>query len=309
MLLAKDLPKYLGIRVIRGEAVMNLLTLGANPLPRPLSSLASREELRSWLTRLFLCFIWPGFCKARPDNIRIPNNVAAFVRLLAQLHAIGYPSHWLAEFLHNILTNNMMATRNIWNEVLPRPVSDLYERTALHKTRLDPWEAEMEAIVASSWQGLPFAVQMPSGFARCAKDIGLFKAKVSQIEELQMFNPVQIDPVISLVFYKRSWTAGDAHRAVIWLPKLVDGHEDPSPGSFYVYSAPMSVNFLKPAEVQWKMSKARAKKMRDEGWSMVAWRSDHMLNGESHSSEVCNMSTNLRAATMPVPSRDWVEML
>jgi len=91
MLLAKDLSRYLGIRVLRKEAVMYLLTLGASPLLKPLNSLASRENLRAWLTRLLLCIIWPGQCKARPDNVRIPDNLFAFY-----LPPRPTPQYWLS---------------------------------------------------------------------------------------------------------------------------------------------------------------------------------------------------------------------
>jgi len=119
---------------------MYLLTLGASPLPIPLNSLASRENLRAWLTRLLLCIIWPGQCKARPDNVRIPDNLVRFY-----LPPRPTPQYWLswtllADFLQSTLTNNLVANRNVWNEALPRPVSDLYEYSSPHKTRLDPWE-------------------------------------------------------------------------------------------------------------------------------------------------------------------------
>jgi hypothetical protein len=281
MLLDKDLSRYLGIRVLRKEAVMYLLTLGASPLPRPLNSLASRENLRAWLTRLFLCILWPGLCKARPDNVRIPDNLVAFICLLVQLHSIGYPGHWLADFMQSILSDNLVASRNVWNGALPRPVSDLYEYTSPHKTRLDPWKAELEAIVATSLPGLPFAVQMPPGLAIDAQDIGLFTAKISENLALKFFNPIQIDPVISLVFYKaKTWTGSDVQKVMMKLPALIDGRSDPSPGMFYIYTSPVSVDFL-DSQVQWKMSRDRVRQMTIDGWSMLAWRSDLMANGMS----------------------------
>jgi hypothetical protein len=159
----------------------------------------------------------------------------------------------------------------------------LYERSSLHKTRLDPWEAELEAIVVSSLDGLPFAVQIPSGLAADAKDIGLFKAKVSEIEAVKFFNPIQIDPVISLIFYKaRTWTASDVQKAMIKLPDLIDGRQDPSPGMFFVYTSPVYVNFLEH-EVRWKMCKDRVQQMRNDGWCMLTWRADFMANGKCSS--------------------------
>ena len=288
---------------------MYLLTLGASPLPRPLASLASREDLRVWLTRLFLCIIWPGFCKARPDNVQVPDNLVAFVCLLVQLHSIGYPGHWLADFLQNILADNLVASRNVWNGVLPRPVSDLYECTPPHKTRLDPWQAELEAIIATSLQGLPFAVQVPDGLVTDAKEIGLYKAKVSEVVALKFFNPVQIDPVISLIFYRaRTWTGSDVQKRMTRVPALIDGRQDPSPGMFFIYTSAVSVNFLEE-EVQWKMSKYRVEQMRSEGWGMLAWRSDLMAYGKLRFFEISAiLLIIIKLATEPVLATNWIEV-
>ncbi|PBK66923.1 hypothetical protein ARMSODRAFT_959588 [Armillaria solidipes] len=62
-------------------------------LPRPLSELATRQELIAWLTRVLIITILPP----RPPNptvvlrgrIRYPNNLAAFFGLLMRLRAIG----------------------------------------------------------------------------------------------------------------------------------------------------------------------------------------------------------------------------
>ena len=106
MLLGGDLPRYLSIRVLRKEAVMYPLTLGANPLLKPLASLASRE---AWLTRLFLCIIWSGLCKARPVNVQIPDNLVAFVSnsTVSDIH-ISSPT-----FLQSTITNDLVASRNV----------------------------------------------------------------------------------------------------------------------------------------------------------------------------------------------------
>jgi hypothetical protein len=145
---------------------------------------------------------------------------------------------------------------------------------------LDPWEAELEAIVATSLHGLPFAVQMTSTLAAYANDIGLFKATVSESPAVKFFNPIQIDPVISLVFYKaKTWTGSDVQKTMIKVPAIIDGRQDPSPGMFYVYTSSVSVNLLE-SELKWRMSKNRVQQMKSEGWAMLAWRSDLLVNGE-----------------------------
>jgi hypothetical protein len=74
----------------------------------------------------------------------------------------------------------------------------------------------LEAIVATSCQGLPFAVHVPDGLAGSANDIGLFRAKVSEVDALKFTNPIQIDPAISLVFYKaKTWATSDIQETIL----------------------------------------------------------------------------------------------
>ncbi|EIW51999.1 uncharacterized protein TRAVEDRAFT_136302 [Trametes versicolor FP-101664 SS1] len=102
-LLPQDVPRYLGCRVIRSQAVMDVLVLGPLPLPRPLSDLASRDELTTWLTRVLFNTLIPGRTCMPPQNVRLPNNLVAFFGLLMHLNRVGYPAHWLSDFLGRVL--------------------------------------------------------------------------------------------------------------------------------------------------------------------------------------------------------------
>ncbi|KII90183.1 hypothetical protein PLICRDRAFT_40377 [Plicaturopsis crispa FD-325 SS-3] len=291
-LLSKDLSRYLGVRLVRNEPVMHLLTVGAPTWPRPIGELASRNELCAWLTRLLFSTLWPGMTQPRPKLIRVPNNLVAFVCLLVHLHQVGYPGHWLGEYLQSLLFDTLVAERNVWNEILPRPISDIRSRSPSHKTRLDLWRPELEAIVASCLPGLPFAVQMPPGMATDANEIGLYEATVTEDMMAKMFNLIPIDPVISLVFYKKSAFGSDsnASAAMSKVPKAIDGGPDPTPGTLYICTSPTTVNFSKK-EVTWRMSRRRVEEMRRDGWWMAAWRSD-----------VYHFAIN------PVPATRWTEI-
>lgn len=149
---------------------------------------------------------------SRECKVRIPNSLVAFV-CLVQLHDIVYPGRWLGDFLHNVLADNFIATQNVWNGILPIPVSDISECTAHHKARLDPWKTELEAIVTTSLQGLPFAIRMPPGLAADVKDIGHFKTHVLEAPTFKFFNPFQIDPVVWLISYNaKRWSWPDVQR-------------------------------------------------------------------------------------------------
>ncbi|KIJ64313.1 hypothetical protein HYDPIDRAFT_112299 [Hydnomerulius pinastri MD-312] len=298
LLMPNDLSKYFGARTLRSKAVMELLTLGGSQLPRPLNSLASRVELQAWLSRLLLCILWPGQAQQRPNLVRIPANLVTFVNLLVRLHEIGYPSHWLADYLQSMLSNNLITDRAVYTQDIPRPVSELKNVVPRHRVRLDPYQAELEGIIAVSLQGLPFAVQIPPGLAADAADIAQYKARVAEpaIFTTSFFGssfkfPPQ-DPVISLMFYNASkgWNKKNVQDLVFSFHTVIDGQSTATPGTFQVLTSPDFVDFTK-GEVRWRMSRNRSDAMRHEGWSMVAWRSDHFV-----------------LATDPCPATRWVEI-
>lgn len=277
LLLPKDLERYLGIRTINAKAVHDILTLSPATLPRPLSSLANRDSLHSWLSRILLSIISPGESRPRPKLIKLPNNLVAFVNLLVQLRNIGYPAHWLSDFVNSILNNTLNADIATYKGFLPRPISDIRAKVPLHRLRLDPWFAELEAILALSHQGLPFVVQIPPNLASTPDAIGLYEAKV--VPNVQLFHLPGNDAVTALLFYRsievlREHTPENFLRK---LPSIIDGGaQGPLKGSFYVMTSQDHVDFTKQ-EVRWLMSKAVMKTMRQERWFMIAWRMDGWL--------------------------------
>lgn len=166
------------------------LNTGNRPFPQTLI----------WLIRLLLSTLWPGRPQRRPNTVRLPNTLVAFVQLLVELQNIGYPGHWMAEFLQSMLANNIATDQLVYDGQLPRPVSDLLKRGPIHRIRLDPWQADLEGIVATSLHGIPFAFQIPRELS--ANDVGTFKARVDGDMLYQMRIVPSADPVLSLLFYK-----------------------------------------------------------------------------------------------------------
>ncbi|KAF9526017.1 hypothetical protein CPB83DRAFT_896481 [Crepidotus variabilis] len=288
MLLPRDLKQYLGVHTIKGQTtkMSDIQTLAPTKLPLSLASLPSREELHDWLGRLFLWLIYPGKPKHRPFLIMISFNLAAFTQLLVELNHIGYPSHWLADFLQSILHDTLQTNHTIYTGELPRPVSDLNKITRLHQVRLDPWQAELETILASTRHALPFALLLPEQFASTPQDIGLFKAEPNPNMVFSNSSGLaQSDPVVYLLFYK---SGADFNGEGIddflgkTLPTLLDGNaKKPEPGSIHIITSVGSVD-LKIPEVRWRMSKARVEKMKQEKWSLVVWRTDHYVASKLH---------------------------
>ncbi|CAA7271282.1 unnamed protein product [Cyclocybe aegerita] len=276
LLLPKDLQRYLGVRTLNNKAIMDVLTLAPNPLPRPLASLASREHFLSWLTNLLVYHVVPGKAQPRPNTVKQPNNLVCFVRLLVELRNVGYPAHWLSEFLQGVLSGTLTTDRLAYKKELPRPVSEMQERTAVHRVRLDPWHAELEMILASARHGLPFAVNLPEGYASSVDNIGYFKASVvPNMAFGSSFGLPPQDNVVALLFYT---TASELHPRSVddflgSLHAVVDGATIPPPGMFHIFTTQEFVD-LNMREVRWRMSKSLAAKMRRERWSMVLWRMD-----------------------------------
>lgn len=115
LLLPKDVPRFLGCRLIRRDIIHGFMVLGATSQPLALEKLASREELIIWLDRTLIYTLVPGKPAVGAVRVRLPNNVATFVGLLLHIHKVGFPGHWLSEYFHAILHNNLIT------EISPYP--------------------------------------------------------------------------------------------------------------------------------------------------------------------------------------------
>ncbi|KAL6298482.1 hypothetical protein BKA93DRAFT_65275 [Sparassis latifolia] len=269
-----DLPRFLGCKVICKEAVMAVLSLGSQPLPRPLSELASREELTTWLTRVLLYTVVPGKSKPAPYKIRLPHNLAAFVGLLIHLHRVGFPAHWLSEFLKGILSGGIATDLVPYRDFYPIPLADAHQRVSRRRLRLDPWLVELETLLATVQAGLPFPITLPTQATPLPplEDIVLFEAEAEPpvIARPPWAYTSPFDPVINLLFFR-----GPASRAaslVSSIPAIFEGRADPAPGSMFVLTSLESVDWR--ATIRWRMSRARVERMRREEWYMIAYRVD-----------------------------------
>ncbi|KAG6820545.1 hypothetical protein H0H93_015430 [Arthromyces matolae] len=289
-----DLTRYLGIRTLNDQSIMDMNTYSRYPIPRPLSELASRENLRDWLTRIFISVLYPGIFQRRPNFVQLSNGLTAFIALLVELENIGYPGHWLADILESLMNGTLVTDRQVYRGEIPRPLSDLNQKGNAHSLRTDPWVADLEAIVASARDGLPFALSLRSDLASKASDIGHYRAAINA----NMFytNPMMRfpdnDPVLSLLFYKdRSTlhhritsTPGTMNWFLQDLPDIIEGRTSPPPGTFHILTAPDTVD-LERGEVTWRISKAKMDVMRREKWSMVVWRADFYVDRDIDASK------------------------
>ncbi|KAJ7222753.1 hypothetical protein B0H12DRAFT_1241060 [Mycena haematopus] len=191
----RDFPSYLGCRAIYMEA-FDVTSLAPVSLPRPNPELAKREELKAWLIRIFLSTLINGKNTKSMAKIIAPNNIVTFIYFLIHLKKVGYPGHWLGDFVATLLSNTLVT------DILPftdnYPISPRYDWTKgrpAAKLHLEPWIADMESIIARIHPALPFVIFLPVQFP-AADDIGLYRTSVSFYPQHTIY-----DPVAGLLFF------------------------------------------------------------------------------------------------------------
>lgn len=270
----QDVPRYLGCRVLKMSPAWDIINLAPNPLPRPQHELASRNELVTWLTRVFFAIIIPGKGGAQVTSVRYPNNLVAFVELLIHLLGVGFPAHWLADFLQSLLSDSLTTDVAPYPGKLPIPVAEIYRRVSRRKVCLEPWLADLENILAMSYECLPFAVSGPSGFAKSHSEIGLFETTISQylFDPASSMNmlPPQVS-VVSLVFYKPgSFSPG---YLLSNLAQIIEGKKLTGQGELFVLTVVERFS-IRDGVIRWRMSRKRIRKMKMQKWVMVSYRFD-----------------------------------
>lgn len=255
MLLQSDLKRYFALRIINPNAVQDVLTLNSyQPLPQPLEALATKREVFMWLTKLFLSHIHPGYTEPRPRLVKMPNGLPAFFGLLVRLREIGYPAHWLSEWVQNIVDCEAIADSLVFKSTLPRPVREK-KVAPEHKVRTDPYLLEIEKILAVGNESLPFSVRLPRSVfegkeATSYRDIGTFEATGLEptIEYGMFYNH---DAVAALLFYKSTrdvWGCSDFKSLLLKVGEIVDnvaipaGKQPIPKGAFFIMTAPEQVN-------------------------------------------------------------------
>ncbi|THH27274.1 hypothetical protein EUX98_g6912 [Antrodiella citrinella] len=238
----RELPRYLGCKAASQSAVFKCLTLVGLPLPRPLTELASRTELTTWLTRLLVNILIPGRSQDNPNRITLPNNLAAFLGLLIHLHRVGFPGHWLSDYLHVVLSGGMVTDIAPYEEKWPILLKDGKRRVKARKVRFDPWLGDFENILAVSHEGLPFALTLPPSFARTPDEIGVYSATVEMNMPLLSNAMHTRDPNMTLVFYKRQMGMNE-HWLMTRIPDILNDipwtpeHKCPAPGEIVILTA------------------------------------------------------------------------
>ncbi|TBU53623.1 hypothetical protein BD310DRAFT_887493 [Dichomitus squalens] len=290
LLLPDEVPRYLGCPIRVCQPVMGVLVLGSQPLPRPLSELATRDELTTWLTRTLFNTFLSGFSGTRPTQIRLPHNLVAFFGLLMYLHRVGFPGHWLSDFLARVLNGRMVSDVVPYRKKYPIPVTDRHRRTKARQVRTDPWLVEFESIIATAYYAIPFPVAgaLPADFSRASQDIVVWEVRVQPPADFWHHPCMQYstpdEPRTHLLFYRPDLVS--YRKAIDEIEKIFEGDPSPAPGTFFVLTAQEHVQY--DESIRFRLSKRRVDRMRNEKWNMVAYRND---SGQQ--------------ASRPVPIQNW----
>ncbi|KAJ7579198.1 hypothetical protein C8J56DRAFT_965071 [Mycena floridula] len=269
LLKSADLPRFLGCRALDMKPIWGLIRLGPLPLPRPLSTLASKSELTTWLVRLLFTIIVPPETRQSPYRVEAPNNLVVFFDLLLLLREIGFPAHWISEFLASLLNDSLTTDVAPYLGMLPIPVNELTVRP--RKINLAPWQAEFETIVALSYDAWPFPILLPTHYlAKSHQDIAAF-----QVFGLDEFPFIAEGLPISDMAWSLMFCKSTEHPDSI-LKNLADILQGSSAGQklkgkMYVLTVLKSMNMH---SVEWQMSRERVRMMKQEGWSVTIYRLD-----------------------------------
>ncbi|KDQ56564.1 hypothetical protein JAAARDRAFT_179150 [Jaapia argillacea MUCL 33604] len=280
LLQLSDMPRYLGCRLLRAET-RGVFLYSKNTLPKPLAKLATREELTAWLTRILLYSIIPAPSDSSPNRVRLPNSLVAFVDLLIHLSSVGFPGHWLSEYVQKILADEIITDISPYDGLYPLPMTDDSRKVPRRRIRLDPWHYDFEAILAVACEGLPFPVPFPSGFATSAPDIGVFETKIDRAYSFvatshDMFSPY--DRVCCLLFYNPK-KLSDPNSIVSRIPSMLEGSKEIPVGHVQIITSADLVDV--PGEkARWRMSRTRFRQMKEEKWPMFAYRTDARFASE-----------------------------
>ena len=273
----------MGSRILNCQAIIGVLTFGSQTLPQPLSELAKRDELTTWLTRVFFNTLIHGESLPSPQNIRLPHTLVAFFGVIMHLHRVGYPGHWLSEFLGRILGGEFVSDIVPYDGVYPIPVSHRARRVQQRRVRTDPWLVELENIIATAYYAIPFPVTLPASLTRDPGDIVMWQVHVVEepfiSDRLAQAGKSIYDPRTHLLFYRSDLSTATSITTNI--RTIFEGKQTPPPGTFFILTAQEHVQYQ--TSIRFRLSKTRVEAMRKERlWSMVAYRNDTGALGESN---------------------------
>ncbi|KAK7020202.1 hypothetical protein VNI00_017815 [Paramarasmius palmivorus] len=266
----KDYDRFLGGRIITMKPDFGVTEYahGLQSFPLPLCRLPSRAETHSWLTRVLLGLLAP--CKAGTNMGRVhnPHTLTMFVKLLIHMHTVGYPSHWLSDYLHLVLHDEIVTDVVTYTGAPPAPLDFMGRTGQRRKVNLQPYQAEFETILALSYEAIPFHVPFPDDFAQHHTEIATFEAPSPVLGRMTMSKMYGYDPVFYLIFFKN----GTQSRLPSSIIDILQGQRV-NQGDIHILSIIDDFG-IGIGKVRWRMARSRVRSMQQEGWKLLAYRHD-----------------------------------
>ncbi|KAF9529061.1 hypothetical protein CPB83DRAFT_853145 [Crepidotus variabilis] len=275
--------RFLGTDVLLQEDnAFSDIVIQAKQLPIANENLATKPELHFWLARLLLCTLCNGKPAQPPLRVDLPNNIHAFFHALMHLHRVGFPAHWLGEFVQAMLDDKLVTDAVAYTAGLPVPLSAMFEKktSGPRKVSLACWNAEIRTILALVGPALPFALILPDDFP-VYTDVTTFRVNkvvfqnhVTNPYLRQLSSPFARTAV--LLFYKDEKKV-TRDTVVTKINSIIEGDSQMKDAELQMIFAPESID-LNTREVTWKMTKQWYRKMKADGWKMTVFRTELSSN-------------------------------
>ena len=161
------------------------------------SSLLPKEALTKWLYALFFKFALPTDRSGMHFNnlLFCPLNLTIYCRVLLRLHESGYPRHWLATALANIIANTVTTSARP-AETAPLEIEEARRDNPIRKVTTAPYAPEMSTLTTIFQPMLPFST-ISSALPK-PDDIHLYTISFSSLHINYHHDRM---PVFALVFY------------------------------------------------------------------------------------------------------------
>ncbi|KJA21534.1 hypothetical protein HYPSUDRAFT_41905 [Hypholoma sublateritium FD-334 SS-4] len=299
LLLPKDVPRFLGCKVVNPkDSLWFDVAIQKMDLPLPLEKLASKKELHDWLGHLLMSTICSGYPSLPPFKVEMPNNLGAFMHVLMHLHRVGFPPHWIGDFMQSVVSNNLVTSLEPYQGRLPVPIPKQVKSEKTRRVHLDGWHAGLQVLIAAARDALPFALSLPADFPSLS-DIATYSATVTRVDLTRdprgsVWGPLTgpFSLAVGALFFRGKGRTGNN------LPEMLFGLLQGMPVAAGLADPCVQVVLglehvdLLLGKVSWKMGRAWHARMVREGWVMMLFRTD------------------LRAAvTKQVDAKLWIEIV
>ena len=231
-------------------------------------NLLPRAEIERWLYAHFFKLVLP-YPRPRREHTLVyaPLNLTMFFRLLAQLHDVGYPAHWLSSVLVNILRDEVTTTARPPRSS-PITTNETNQPNSSRQMSTAPFAAEMSSLARLWLRLLPFGCP---GLPLIPK---VFKYSINFPE---FYCTDLLSPHFMLLFWNRKYgKAPKEMRSVL----LDDEKGSPKFSRIRRHAVHIVTTFTWTQQTRtagWTMREDVVENMKQGEWDAYIWRTDDWM--------------------------------